>query len=102
MAYNALVFISLSFVVLAMMRFDADHSATIRLHDEAAAIGFAILEFVRHLLLEIYDVVESFLLKIPDVEDARLRFRSHANGNEHLVALDARSLPDMIGGEARV
>ena len=56
-----------------MMRFDADHSATIRLHDEAAAIGFAILELVRHLLLEIYDVVESFLLKIPDVEDAGLR-----------------------------
>ena len=45
-----------------MMRFDADHSATISLHDEAAAIGFAILELVRHLLLEIYDVVESFLL----------------------------------------
>lgn len=102
MAYNALVFISLSFVVLAMMRFDADHSTTIRLHDEAAAIGFAILEFVRHLLLEIYDVVESFPLKIPDIEDARLRCCPHANGNEHLVALDARSLPDMIGGEARV
>ena len=85
-----------------MMRFDADHTTTIRLHDEAATIGFAILEFVRHLLLEIYDVVESFLLKIPDVEDAGLRCCSHANGNEHLVALDARSLPDMIGGEARV
>ena len=85
-----------------MMRFDADHSTTIRLHDEAVAIGFAILEFVRHLLLEIYDVVESFLLKIPDVEDAGLRCCPHANGNEHLVALDARSLPDMIGGEARV
>ena len=85
-----------------MMRFDADYSTTIRLHDQAATIWFAILEFVRHLLLEVYDVVKSFLLKIPYVENARLSFCSHADGNEHLVALDARSLPDMIGGETRV
>ena len=85
-----------------MMRFDADYSTTIRLHDETATIWFAILEFVRHLLLEVNNVVETFLLKIPDIKNAGLCLCSDANRNEHLVTLDARSLPDMIGGETRV
>ena len=55
-----------------------------------------------HLLLEVVDAVELFLLQVPDVEDTRLLFSADANGNEHLVAFDAGSLPDVIGWEARV
>ena len=84
------------------MRFDADYSASICLHDEGATVGLAVLELVRHLLLEVVDAVEPLCLQVPNVEDAGLLFCPHTNRDEHLVALDACSLPDMVRREAWV
>ena len=83
-------------------RFEAHNASAIRLHDERTAIWLAVLELVWDLLLEVVDAVELLRLQIPDVEDAGLLLSTNADRNEHLVSLDAGSLPDMVGGEARV
>lgn len=44
------------------MRFDADYSASVCLHDEGATVGLAVLELVRHLLLEVVNAVEPLCL----------------------------------------
>ena len=46
--------------------------------------------------------IEPLRLEVPYIEDAGLLLCADANGNEHLVALDAGPLPDMVGWEAGV
>lgn len=49
---------------------ETKNAATIRLHDKGTAVRLAVLELVRHLLLEVNNLVKSFLLQIPYIQDA--------------------------------
>ena len=59
-----------------MLFLETDKAAAIGLHDEVAMVGLAVLELMGYLLLEVEDVVEAFLLQIPDVKDAGMLLRS--------------------------
>ena len=47
---------------LLSVRLEAQDAAAIGLHDEGTAIRLAVLELVRHLLLEVYNLVETLVL----------------------------------------
>ena len=83
-------------MVLPSIRLEADDATSVCLHDEGAAMGLAILEFMGHLRLEVVDVVEFLRLEVPDIEDAGLLLCADANGDEHLVFDDASALPNMV------
>ena len=93
------VFFNASFLLL---RFEAHNASAVRLHDEGTAMWLAVLELVRNLRLEVVDVIQLLRLKVPDIEDAGMLVCAKADRNEHLVALDAGSLPYVIGWETRV
>ena len=60
---------------------EADDAGAVGLHDEVAAIGFAVLEFVGHEGLEVEDFLEALAPQVPDVE-ACLRQRGCTCGCE--------------------
>lgn len=81
---------------------EADDAGAVGLHDEVAAVGFAVLEFVGHEILEVEDLLQSLMAKVPDVEDAGMFGRAYANGDVHAAANDAGALPYLLRGEAAV
>lgn len=83
-------------------RMEADDAGAVGLHDEVAAVGFAVLEFVRHEVLEVKDFLEALAPQVPNVEDTGMLRRAYANGDVHTAANDAGTLPYLLRGEAAV
>lgn len=83
-------------------RMEADDAGAVGLHDEVAAIGFAVLEFVGHEGLEVEDFLEALAPQVPDVEAAGMLGRAYADGDVHAAANDAGALPYLLRGEAGV
>ncbi len=81
---------------------ESDDAGAVGLHDEVAAIGFAVLEFVGHEGLEVEDFLEALAPQVPDVEAAGMLGRAYADGDVHAAAKDAGALPYLLRGEAGV
>ena len=75
---------------------EADDAGAVGVHDEVAAVGFAVLELVGHEVLEVKDFLEALVAKVPDVEDAGMFGRAYANGDVHTAANDAGALPYLL------
>ena len=81
---------------------EADDAGAVGLHDEVAAVGFAVLELVGHEVLEVKDFLETLAPQVPDVEDAGMLRRAYANGDVHTAANDAGTLSYLLRDEAGV
>lgn len=81
---------------------EADDAGAVGLHDEVAAVGFAVLEFVGHEGLEIENFLETLATQVPDIKDAGLLNCAYTNRDVHTAVHDAGALPYLLRSEAGI